>query len=296
MVVPDVIKPVSVEVTAPSTVMLGEPIRLLCRFVNHRNKPVVFPLFGDPMQGWYRLELRDADDRIVAQERQRFPSSIRLPDTHPTKAGGVRTVELVVPHLLLPKVTGAFTVRVVIDLEYSILRGPNPASSGTAYHEKATIRVPLQVRDADATALQKLAEDLGKQVLSEKRDIKAMLPSASLSALFSLPDTVALPTWQTVLDALKTDPDRTGYICGLLHSVTTRSSVDLLIGLRGRFETAPEEKPTRIQIAAGNALCYLYQEMTDESQKAYLRQRYVAIGGSKDDLHNGPPEEPHFYD
>lgn len=273
---PQTEKLVEVEITGPASVMAGEPIVLKYRITNRLKHPVELHEFGGPTRTWVRLELLDSEDQVIYKEPERKRPSVGMV-IDAVSPGAAAEGTIIASSRVLPKSPGRYTLRA--NVVFTCTQSEGDKFIGVTRTVRNVIDVPIEASAADEERLTKVAYRLRNQFLSAK----GLEKDSILAALLSMKESAALPAWRSLVDDPKMEHD--GYGSGILSRelgvLATPNAVDLLIRMWGGDAEA-------LRPGAKGTLQDLYRETTDATLKAHIRQGFEAIGGSPDDLYDGP--------
>jgi hypothetical protein len=290
----DALEPLTVQVTLAtnSTLSVGEPIVLHYKVSNNSTTKQLSFDSGPRHEGWYRLSLTNATGKqITAATPQSSLDEVAPQGLHPASEisllpGGNTEGDIVATQSFAVTQPGDYVLTLHIPVTYYV------EPIGAWYPKgRPADQIPmsfaqdynfhLKVMPMDQKRLQSDAEMLNRELHNPKFSPQR---ETLLAALSSLPEAVALPSWQSlVLDP--TTP-----------SAVLSSAVELLGGLRSlgaadllgqiifdRIPSSSEAGEEGVKASARRAVAEMYN-LGDDRIKQKLEQVYAGHGASKSNL------------
>ncbi len=280
-----------VTLTTSHSLALGEPIVLHYKVSNNSTAEQLSFEGGPHHQGWYRLSVTNAAGKQITAAMPKpsldelYPQGLHQSPEISLLPGGTIEGDIVATQALTMTRPGDYMLTLHIPVTYYLepigawYPKGRPANQVPITFSQ-DYNFPLKVMPADPKRLQATAETLSHEL----QDVRYVGQSkALLAALSSLPETVALPSWQ----ALVLDP--------ATPSAVLSEAVELLGGLRSPgaadllgqalFDRAPAmgANEDSVKASARKAVAAMYN-LGDDQMKQRLEQVYAQHGASRSDF------------
>lgn len=280
-----------VTLTTSHTLSLGEPIVLHYEVSNNSTAEQLSFEGGPHHQGWYRLSVTNATrkritaamlkpslDELNPQGLHQSPEISLLP-------GGSIEGDIVATQVLAITQPGDYVLTLRVPITYYLepigawYPKGRPADQVPMTFTR-NFDFPLKVTPADPKRLQATAETLSREL----QDVKyAGQSKALLAALSSLPEAVALPSWQALVLDPAISPAVLSKAVELLGGLRSPGAADLLG--QALFDRAPSVGADEdgVRASARKAVAEMYN-LGDDQMKQRLEQVYAQHGASRNDL------------
>lgn len=227
---------VSVAVSGSSKISLDEPLLLHYRVTNISDSRNITIGLGYYKNGWYDLNLTDANGQsvqVIPHDTQTEPRGFHYTGTHSLQPTKFEEDSIVVTRHLRLRHPGKYNLTVKAHLPYIDVTGTeggglarklytNIASSHETLAQ--TFTFPITVTELNSAQLEAKAREIAQTATTEKDQEKYCL---LLDTLFTIPETQAISSWTTLTD--NPSSMNVNIIAGKLSEVHSIKTIDLLI-------------------------------------------------------------------